>query len=163
MIAYLSVQIALSPELTAGCIFAIDAISCSNTFIGTRPINMSDMAYLFLLYLQPVNPNVKCCPLFVIESPSGIGNKRIQAQIDEILALVQSLIPRRFTASDGDSSYDQRPKIFMNFWEHIYQGFGLDRRLAELKQYPHVMPLSDLFHLGKNFRTRFLKYELTFV
>jgi hypothetical protein len=79
MIAYLSVQIALSPELTAGCVFAIDAISCSNTFIGMRRINMSDIAYLFVLYLQPINPNIKCCSLFVIESLSGIGNERIQA------------------------------------------------------------------------------------
>jgi hypothetical protein len=39
----------------------------------------------------------------------------------------------------------------------------LDSTLAELKQYPHVMPLIDLLHLGKSFRTRFLKYELTFV
>jgi hypothetical protein len=51
----------------------------------------------------------------------------------------------------------------MDLWEPIYQGFGLDRTLAELKHYPHVMALSDLFPLGKNFRTRFLKYELTFV
>jgi hypothetical protein len=83
--------------------------------------------------------------------------------IDEILALIQSLIPRRFIASDGDSSYYQHHKTFMDFWEPIYQGFGLDRTLAELKQYPHVMPPRDLLHLEKSFRTQFLKYELTFV
>jgi hypothetical protein len=94
MIAYLWVQIALSPELTAGCVFAIDVISCSNTLIGMRRIDMSDIAYLFVIYLQPIKANIKCCPLFVIESPSGIGNERIQAHIDEILALIQSLIPR---------------------------------------------------------------------
>jgi hypothetical protein len=115
MTAYLSVQIALGSELTAGCVFAIDAISCSNTFIGMRCLDMSDIADLFVLYLQPINPNIKCCPLLVIESPSGIGNERIQAQISEILALIQSLILRRFIASDGDSSYCQRHKTFMDF------------------------------------------------
>jgi hypothetical protein len=50
MIAHLSVQIALSPERTAGCVFAIDAISCSKTFIGMRRIDMSDIADLFVLY-----------------------------------------------------------------------------------------------------------------
>jgi hypothetical protein len=60
--------------------------------------------------MQLINPNIKCCLLFVIESPSGIGNERIQAQIDEILALIQLLIPRRFIATDGDSSYYQRHK-----------------------------------------------------
>jgi hypothetical protein len=39
----------------------------------------------------------------------------------------------------------------------------LNRTLEELRWYPDVMPLSDLLHLGKNFRTRFLKHELTFV
>jgi hypothetical protein len=39
----------------------------------------------------------------------------------------------------------------------------LDRILAELKQYFHVMPLRDLLHLGKHIRTWFLKYELTFI
>jgi hypothetical protein len=81
MITYLSVQIALSPELMAGCVFAIDAISCSNTFIGMGHIDISDVAGLFVLYLQPINPNIKCCPLFVIESPSGIGSERIQVEI----------------------------------------------------------------------------------
>jgi hypothetical protein len=132
-------------------------------FIEMRRIDIPDIAYLFVLYLQPINPNIKYCPICVIESPSGIGNDRIPAQIDEILALIQSLIRHRFIASDGDSSYDQRHKTFIDFWEPIYQGFGLDRTLAELRQYLHVMPLSDLLHLGKNFRTRFLKYELTFV
>jgi hypothetical protein len=102
-------------------------------------------------------------PAFHDWRPSGIGNERIQAQIDEILALIQSLISGWFIASDDDSSYYQRHKTFMGFSEPIYQGFGLDRTLAGLKLYPHVMPLSDLLHLGKNFRTRFLKYELTFV
>jgi hypothetical protein len=99
----------------------MNAISCSNTFIGMRLIDMSDIAYLFVLYLQPVNPNIKYCPLFIIESPSGIGNERIQAQIDEILALRQILIARRFIALDGDSSYYQGHKTFMDFWDPIYQ------------------------------------------
>jgi hypothetical protein len=60
------------------------------------------------------------CQLFEIENLSGIGNDRIQAQIDEIPALIQSLIPRRFIASDGGSSYCQRHKTFMDFWEPIY-------------------------------------------
>jgi hypothetical protein len=39
----------------------------------------------------------------------------------------------------------------------------LNHALEELTQDPDVMPLSDLVHLRKNFRTRFLKYELTVV
>jgi hypothetical protein len=51
----------------------------------------------------------------------------------------------------------------MDFWEPIYRRFGLNRTLEELRQYPDVVPLSNWLHLGKNFRNRFLKHELTFV
>jgi hypothetical protein len=83
MIAYLLVQIAHSPELIEGSVLAIDATSCLNTFLGMKHIDLSEIAYLFVIYLQPINPKIKCCPLFVIESEYGIGNKRIQTKIDE--------------------------------------------------------------------------------
>jgi hypothetical protein len=51
----------------------------------------------------------------------------------------------------------------MDFWEPICRRFGLNRLLEELRQYPDVLPLSDLLHMGTNFRTWFLKHELTFV
>jgi hypothetical protein len=51
----------------------------------------------------------------------------------------------------------------MDFSEPIYRRFGLNRMLEELRRYPDVMPLSNLLHMGKNFKTRFLKHELTFV
>jgi hypothetical protein len=89
MIAYLSVQITHSPELIEGSVLAIDVISCSNTFLGMKHVDLSEIGYLFVIYLQPINPNIKCCPLFVIECESGIGNKRIQTKIDEILARIQ--------------------------------------------------------------------------
>jgi hypothetical protein len=128
-----------------------------------KHVDLSEIAYLFVIYLQPINPNIKYCPLFVIKSESGIRNERIQTKIDEIFARIQSLIPRRFIASDGDSSYYECHRSFMDFWEPIYRRFGLNRTLKELRRYPEVMPRSDLLHLGKNFRTRFFKYELTFV
>jgi hypothetical protein len=93
MIAYLSVQIAHSPELTEGSVLAIDAISCSNTFLGMKHVDLSEITYLFVIYLQPINPNIKYCPLFVIESESGSGNERIHTKIDEIIARIEPLIP----------------------------------------------------------------------
>jgi hypothetical protein len=141
----------------------VDAISCSNTFLGIKDADLSEIAHLFVIYLQPINPNIKYCPLFVIESESGIGNERIQTKIEEILARIQSLIPRRFIASDGDSSYSECCRSFMDFLGPIYRRFGLNRTLEELRRYPDVMPLSDFLNLGKSFRTRFLKHKLTFV
>jgi hypothetical protein len=128
-----------------------------------KHVDLYEIAYLFVIPLRPINPNIKCCPLFVIESESGIGNGKIQVKIDDILPRIQSLTPRRFIASDGDSSYSERHRSFMDFWEPIFRRFGLNGRLEELRRYPDLIPLSDLLHLEKNFRTRFLKHDLTFV
>jgi hypothetical protein len=38
----------------------------------------------------------------------------------------------------------------MAFWEPIYQEWGLERVLEELKGYTGILPLSDLLYLGKN-------------
>jgi hypothetical protein len=87
-IAYLFVQNVYSPELIEGSVLVIDAISCSNTFVGMKHVDLSEIAYLFVIYLQPINLNIKSCPLFVIESEPSIGNERIQTKIDEILARI---------------------------------------------------------------------------
>jgi hypothetical protein len=50
MIAYLSVQIAHSPELIEGSVLAIEAISCSNTFVGMKHVDFSEIADLFVIY-----------------------------------------------------------------------------------------------------------------
>jgi hypothetical protein len=68
LIACLSVQIAHSRELIEGPVRGIDAISCLNTFLGMKHVDLSETAYLFVIYLQPINPNIKCCSLFVIET-----------------------------------------------------------------------------------------------
>jgi hypothetical protein len=115
MIAYLSVQIAHSPELIEGSVWALDMISCSNTFLRMKHVDLSEVAYLFVIYLQPINPNIKCCTLFVIESESGIGNERIQAKIDEIFARIQSLIPRRFIASSTTRHITNATKVLWTF------------------------------------------------
>jgi hypothetical protein len=49
MITYLSVQIAHSPELIEGSVLAIYAISCSKAFLGMKHVDLSEIAYLFVI------------------------------------------------------------------------------------------------------------------
>jgi hypothetical protein len=49
MIAYLSVQIAYNPELIEASVLAIDAVSCSNAFLGMKHVDLSEIAYLFVI------------------------------------------------------------------------------------------------------------------
>jgi hypothetical protein len=159
---YLDARIAREPVIAQGAVLAVDAVSCANTFVGMKEIQEGEVAYLFVIHLQPLIPGPKCSPLFMIESESGMADKAVQNKIDEILEVARSRILRVFIASDGDPSYNDRHHIFLLFWEPIYEQWGLERVLTELTMYDAVLPLSDLLHLGKNFRTRFLKYMLTF-
>jgi hypothetical protein len=161
--SYLKAQIALHPEIAAGAVLAVDAVSCSSTFIGMKAIERCDTRYLFVVNLQPIAPIAKCFPLFVIRSNSGIGDEALQKKITEVVTIAQGVIARVFIASDGDSSFNDRHHSFFDFWDELYRNFGLERVLEELKAYPEEIPLGDLLHLGKNFRTRFLLFLLTFM
>jgi hypothetical protein len=119
IVPFLSDQISLYQPLTDGVTLAIDAVSCTNVFVGMKHVERSEAAYLFLIYLQPLYPNMKCTPLFVIRISSGISNSRIQANIDAIVQLTKTCIPRIFIASDGDSQYNDRDKIFLAYWIKI--------------------------------------------
>jgi hypothetical protein len=159
---YLLARIAAEPLIHDGAVIAVDAISCSSTFVGMKRVEEGKIAYLFVVYLQPLRPEVKCTPLFVIESKSGMATGKVQRKIDAVLAAAQATISRVFLASDGDGSYNDRHHAFMAFWEPIFQSCGFDRVLEILRTYTGVLPLSDLLHLAKNFRTRMLRYLLTF-
>ena len=99
----------------------------------------------------------------MIKSPSGIGNKQIQSEIDKVLTTAQEHITRVFVASDGDASYNNRHAKFMAFWSIAFRSsLDLEDALAKVDAYSDPKPLSDLLHLSKNFRIRFLKYALTF-
>ena len=65
---FLRTQIAHHPELAHGAVLAVDAVSCTNTFISMKHVEEGKVAYLFLVYLQPLTPHAKCSPLFLIES-----------------------------------------------------------------------------------------------
>jgi hypothetical protein len=160
---YLSSQIERYPDIAKGAVLAVDAVSCSSTFVGMRTVEKSGIGSLFVVFLQPLIPTAKCCPIFIIEHPSGIGNPTIQKQIDQIAAIAHAVIYRVFIGSDGDPSYNRRHLAFFDYWNQVYEQFGLNRVLRELKQTRRVLPLGDLLHLAKNFRIRFLLFLLTFV
>jgi hypothetical protein len=159
---FLRCQIKLHPEILEGATLAVDAISCSNLFVGTRHIERDDTAYLFVVYFQPFSTYVKCGQLFVIKSPQGIRNHGIQDQIGHTLQVAHHCIPPLFFASDGDPSYNARHNEFIDIWVTIFGRSGLNGVIAHLNSFMGVISLTDLLYLAKNFRTRFLKHELTF-
>jgi hypothetical protein len=69
-----------------------------------KQVEESDVAYLFVVYFQPLIPGPKCSPPFILESKSGVADDAIQAKIDQIIAVGRSCILRMLIASDGDTS-----------------------------------------------------------
>jgi hypothetical protein len=79
VVAFILSRITQHPDIAGRSVLAIDVISCSNTLVAMKDIEMSNAAYLFVVYLQPLSLSIKCDPLFVIKSESGTENARIQA------------------------------------------------------------------------------------
>jgi uncharacterized protein (DUF305 family) len=50
----------------------------------------------------------------------------------------------------------------MKHWRNRWGQLGFDAMVREFKDWHDMLPLSDILHLAKNFRTRFLKCMLTF-
>jgi hypothetical protein len=69
-----------------------------------KQVEESDIAYLFVVYCQPLIPGSKCSPLFMLESKSGMADDAIQPTIDQIIGIARSPILRVLIASEGDSS-----------------------------------------------------------
>jgi hypothetical protein len=123
----LASRIDVHARIAEGAVLAVDAVSCAKTFVGMRQVEEGHVAYLFVVYLQPLTPEAKCSPLFIIESEVGLANDGIQQKIDEAVEITWRRIGWVFLASDGDPSYDDRHHEFMAFWEPIYQEWGLEK------------------------------------
>jgi hypothetical protein len=54
--------------LSSGVCLAINAISCSSTFLNACEIEEPDDSYMFLVNLQPLHPDAKCQPLFSLSA-----------------------------------------------------------------------------------------------
>jgi hypothetical protein len=122
----------------------------------------SEVGCLFVVLPQPIIPSARCAPLFVIEGTSGIGNQRTQVTIEKVLETTKTFIKRVFIASNGNSSCNQRHHEFMKFWTAVLKPVKLGPVLKRIPEYLKPLPLSNLLHLAKNFRIRFLKYLLSF-
>jgi hypothetical protein len=117
----LASRIDVHVRIAEGAVLAVDAVSCAKTFVGMRQVEEGHVAYLFVVYLQPLTPEAKCSPVFIIEREAGLVNDIIQQKIGEAVEITRRRIGRVFLASDGDLSSTDRHHEFRSFWEPIYQ------------------------------------------
>jgi hypothetical protein len=54
------------------------------------------VADIFVIYIQPVTPEAKCSPLFIIESEMVMPNDVIQQRIEEVIEIIHRRISRVF-------------------------------------------------------------------
>jgi hypothetical protein len=130
---YFVSRISVYARITEGVVLAVDGIFCTNIFLGIRQVDKGETADIFVTDLQPGTPETKCSPFFIIESEVGMVNDVIQRKIDEVIEITHRRISRVFLVSNGDPSYNDCHHAFMNFWEPIYEQWGLATVLTELK------------------------------
>jgi hypothetical protein len=86
-----------------GVCTAVDAVSCSDTFVDTKAMKKSADSYLFLVHLQPLEPSILCQPLFVLPWKNRNASPAIQTLIDQAVTVVKdNRIPVIALSSDGD-------------------------------------------------------------
>jgi hypothetical protein len=100
-----------------------------------KQVDKGKVAYIFAIYLQPVTPEAKSSSLFIIESEVRMANDVIERKIDEVIKITHRQGSPVFFASDSGLSYNDRHHAFMNFWEPIYEQWGLATMVKELKGY----------------------------
>jgi hypothetical protein len=99
---------------------AIDAISCSSTFLSADKVKESDDLHVFLVNLEPLHSDVKCHSLFWVSSKTGNGSD-IQGTFDQIHISVNTQIPVPALSSNGEPSYSFRHDAFFMWWVHRHQ------------------------------------------
>jgi hypothetical protein len=96
-----------------GVCIAVDAVSCSDPFVGTKGAKKSADSSLFLVHLQPLEPIIQCQPLFVIPGKNGNASPAIQTLIDQALTVVKDNHISVITMfSGGDHGYNRRHQEF---------------------------------------------------
>ncbi|OHT00852.1 hypothetical protein TRFO_32366 [Tritrichomonas foetus] len=97
----------ISQELNA--VLSVDAAGLD------RPDNGN--TYVFVFYLQPLNYEYKCIPLYLFPKSNGSANEEIIQIIYQIVEILKSCsINILAVATDGDPGYNQEAKKnFRNF------------------------------------------------
>jgi hypothetical protein len=91
---YLASRVDVHARIPEGAVLTIDVVSCAKTFVGMRHVEEGQVAHLFVIYLQPLTPEAKCSPLFIIESEVGLANDVIRQKIDEVVEITRRRIRR---------------------------------------------------------------------
>jgi hypothetical protein len=102
---------------------AIDAISCSCSFLNASEIQELDDSYLFSVNLQALNLDAKCQQLFCLSSKTGNGSG-IQQPFDQIVTMVKTHMPVLGLSFDGDPSYNCRHNNFSSGGSRVIQEMG---------------------------------------
>lgn len=117
--------------------------------------------YAFTIYIQPIMFGLKCLPIRIIESQSGIGNKEIVKLLLETCdELTKNNFDVKFISFDGDPCYNPLHQTVFNLYEK-YLFFGNLMQIIYLLKKIKKLPIGDYFHIMKNQRSRFLKVTIS--
>lgn len=137
------------------CIVSIDAASLD------RP-NKKGHSFVFILYLQPIDPKFKCFPIHIHSKCNGRCDPDIINLIEEVNGLLQSSgIFVKAIASDGDSGYNDKANETFKKYINIFKKDGFYAAVEYIMQSKETFFISDLLHIVKLARKRIIKGPIT--
>lgn len=137
-------------------ILSIDAASLD------RPFKKA-FSYVFVFYLQPLHPDLKCIPLYIFPKNNGFANNEILCIADQIKGILQDLdIIVTTIATDGDTGYNSKAKETFSKYISVFLQKGFLKAVEHIQNSnDEVFWISDFLHLLKLARKQFIKGSIT--
>lgn len=138
------------------CILAVDAASLD------RPNKKSD-SYMFVFYVQPINRNYKCFPIFMQSNRNSNCNDQIKINTNKIIENLRKFnIFVKAVATDGDSSYNTNAsETFSVYIKNLEENVFFSAVESIQTSTNVILYISDFLHLLKLARKRIIKCSVT--
>lgn len=137
------------------CILSIDAAGLD------RPNKMSK-SFVFLFYLQPLNPLLKCIPIHIFPKESGSANDVIVEIVNNIIEQLKLMgIIVKIVATDGDTGYNKKSYETFSKYISIFEKYGFLKTIENIIYTDDVLWISDFLHIIKLARKRLIQCNVT--
>lgn len=137
------------------CVLSIDAAGLD------RP-NKKSKSYVFLFYIQPLNPLLKCIPVHIFPKENGNSNDTIITIVNQIIEQLKLMgIIIKIVATDGDTGYNKKSYETFSKYISIFEKDGFLATIENIIYTDEVYWISDFLHILKLARKRLIQCSIT--
>lgn len=118
--------------------------------------------FCFVFYVQPIDPDLKCFPVYIVPTIDGKANSSIIEIMENLIGILKDCdINIIMTSTDGDNGYNEiNEKTFLSYVnEAMTEGFY--RAIEKFGEFNGLKIIGDLLHCLKIARARLIIGNIT--